>query len=59
MNLTMRIDKSIDSLDQKLAETHSNTRAKVSELSTKSKQMELTLTSAKDKIHRLGLVLEN
>ncbi len=53
MNLTMRIDKSIDSLYQKLAEIHSNTRAKVRELSTKSKQMELTLTSANDKIQSL------
>ncbi len=53
MNLTMHIDKSIDSLDRKLAEIHSNTRAKVSELSTKSKQMELTLTSANDKIQSL------
>ncbi|XP_064402102.1 paramyosin-like [Halichondria panicea] len=53
MNLTMHINKLIDSLDQKLTETHNNTEAKVSELSTKSKQMELTLTSAKDKIQSL------
>ena len=53
MNLTMHIDKLIDSLDQKLTETHNKTEAKVSKLSTKSKQMELTLTSAKDKIQSL------
>ncbi len=48
----MHIDKSIDSLDQKLTETHSNTETKVSELSTKSKQMELTLTAVEKKYKR-------
>ena len=52
VNLTMHIDKSIDSLDQKLTETHSNTETKVSELSTKSKQMELTLTAVEKKYKR-------
>ena len=52
VNLTMHIDKSIDSLDQKVTEIHKNTQVKVSQLSTKSKQMEMTLTTVEDKIQK-------